>query len=90
MMGEKPKIVVLGAGYSGMMTIIGLQKQLQYNEAEADLVNQHPYHYLTTKLHEPAAGTRHHEAARVLIEQVIDFRKITFIQDQVKANPSAG
>ncbi len=83
-MGKKPKIVVLGAGYSGMMTVIGLQKQLQYNEAEVILVNQHPYHYLTTKLHEPAAGTRHHEAARVLIEDVIDPRKITFIQDKVK------
>jgi NADH dehydrogenase len=83
--GKKPKIVVLGAGYSGMMTVIGLQKQLQYNEAEVILVNQYPYHYLTTKLHEPAAGTRHHEAARVLIDQVIDSRKITFIQDRVKA-----
>lgn len=83
-MGKKPKIVVLGAGYSGMMTVIGLQKQLQYNEAEVILVNQHTYHYLTTKLHEPAAGTRHHEAARVLIEDVIDPRKITFIQDKVK------
>ena len=84
-MTKKPKIVVLGAGYSGMMAVIGLQKQLQYNEAEVILVNQHPYHYFTTKLHEPAAGTRHHESARVLIEKVIDPRKVTFIQDRVKA-----
>lgn len=85
LLDKKPTIVVLGAGYGGIMTVIGLQRQLQYNEAEVILVDQHPYHCLTTRLHEPAAGTRHHEAARVMIEQVIDPRKINFVQKRVKA-----
>jgi NADH:ubiquinone reductase (H+-translocating) len=78
-----PKIVVLGAGYGGLMTITGLQKKLNENEAEVTLVNQNPYHYVTTKLHEPAAGTLDPEYARVNISDVIDERKVKFVQDVV-------
>lgn len=80
-----PKIVILGAGYGGLMTAKGLQKELNYNEAEVTLVNQHSYHYITTKLHEPAAGTSHHDHARLSIASVINTKKINFIQDRVTA-----
>ncbi|SFI86396.1 NAD(P)/FAD-dependent oxidoreductase [Thermoflavimicrobium dichotomicum] len=80
-----PKIVVLGAGYGGLMTVKGLQKHLHYNEAEITLVNQNAYHYITTKLHEPAAGTSHHDHARLSIRSVINERKVNFIQDKVTA-----
>jgi NADH:ubiquinone reductase (H+-translocating) len=78
-----PKIVILGAGYGGLMTAKGLQKELNYNEAEIVLVNQNPYHYMTTKLHEPAAGTSHPDHARLDIRSVINERKVKFIQDRV-------
>jgi NADH dehydrogenase len=78
-----PKIVVLGAGYGGLMTVKTLQKQLHYNEAEVTLVNQNSYHYVTTKLHEPAAGTSHHDHARVPIRSVINEKKVNFVQDVV-------
>jgi NADH dehydrogenase len=80
-----PKIVILGAGYGGLMTAKGLQKELGYNEAEVTLVNQHSYHYITTKLHEPAAGTSHHDHARLSIASVINTKKVKFIQDRVTA-----
>ncbi|SEN50547.1 NAD(P)/FAD-dependent oxidoreductase [Lihuaxuella thermophila] len=80
-----PKIVILGAGYGGLMTAKGLQKELNHNEAEVTLVNQHSYHYITTKLHEPAAGTSHHDHARLSIASVINTNKINFIQDRVTA-----
>lgn len=80
-----PKIVILGAGYGGLMTAKGLQKELNYNEAEVTLVNQHSYHYITTKLHEPAAGTSHHDHARLSIASVINTKKINFVQDRVTA-----
>ncbi|MDR6226316.1 NAD(P)/FAD-dependent oxidoreductase [Desmospora profundinema] len=78
-----PKIVVLGAGYGGLMTVVGLQKQLNMAEAEVTLVNQNPYHYVTTKLHEPAAGTLDSEHARVSLDDVINRDKVKFIQDRV-------
>lgn len=78
-----PKIVVLGAGYGGLMTVKGLQKELNYNEAEITLVNQNAYHYVTTELHKPAAGTAHHDHARVSVSSVINDKRVNFIQDVV-------
>ena len=49
---SKPKILILGAGYGGLITTLQLQKRLNYNEAEITLVNKHNYHYITTWLHE--------------------------------------
>lgn len=78
-----PKIVILGAGFGGLMTAKGLQKTLNYNEAEITLVNQNSYHYVTTQLHEPAAGTAHHDHVRVNIESVINTKRVNFVQDRV-------
>lgn len=78
-----PKILVLGAGYGGLMTVKGLTKSFGSSEAEITLVNQNPYHYFTTELHKPAAGTAHHDHARVNITSVINTNRVNFIQDRV-------
>ncbi|USG66849.1 NAD(P)/FAD-dependent oxidoreductase [Brevibacillus ruminantium] len=80
-----PKILVLGAGYGGLLTTLHLQKKLNYNEAEITLVNKHNYHYITTWLHEPAAGTAPADHARVSLDQIIDMNKIDFVKDTVKS-----
>lgn len=82
-MKKKPRILILGAGYGGMMTASRLSKQLGYNDAEIILVNKHNYHYQTTWLHEPAAGTLHHDRTRMRIDSVIDTNKVKFIKDVV-------
>lgn len=83
------KIVILGAGYGGIMTAVRLQKLLNYNEAEVTLVNKHNYHYLTTWLHEPAAGTLHHDNCRIEIDTVIDKNKVNFVKGTVESIQSA-
>lgn len=80
---KKPKIVVLGAGYGGLMAITRLQKILGAHEAELTLVNKNEYHYEATWLHEAAAGTLHHERLRYPIKDVINTQKVEFIQDTV-------
>ncbi|MGM7702630.1 NAD(P)/FAD-dependent oxidoreductase [Pseudalkalibacillus sp. Hm43] len=80
---SRPKIVILGAGYGGIMTATRLTKELGMNEAEITLVNKHNYHYQTTWLHEPAAGTLHHDRTRMAISDVIDTNRINFVQDTV-------
>lgn len=80
-----PKILILGAGYGGLLTTLGLQKKLNYNEAEVTLVNKHNYHYITTWLHEPAAGTSPADHARVDLEQIIDTSKIRFVKGVVES-----
>ncbi|NRF93482.1 NAD(P)/FAD-dependent oxidoreductase [Paenibacillus frigoriresistens] len=80
---SKPKVVILGAGYGGLVTAIRLQKQMKASEMDVTLVNKHDYHYITTHLHMPAAGTDHHENARVTIADLIDERKIHFVKSTV-------
>lgn len=80
---KRPNIVILGAGYGGMVTTVRLQKMLGTNEANVTLVNKHNYHYQTTWLHENAAGTLHHDKTRMKISDVVDTNKINFVQDTV-------
>lgn len=80
---RKPKIVVLGAGYAGMMTTKRLTEQLLPEEAEILLVNKHNYHYITTSLHEVAAGTLNPNQARVMISDVINPNRVRIINDSV-------
>lgn len=47
------KIVILGAGYGGML----IAQKLEKSELEFVLINRNPYHYFTTQLHE-VAGER--------------------------------
>jgi NADH dehydrogenase len=82
-MSRIPKIVILGAGYGGIGTALRLQKELNYNEADVTLVNKHDYHYITTHLHMPAAGTDDPENARVNILKLIDDSKVDFVKSTV-------
>lgn len=78
-----PKILILGAGYGGLLTTLQLQKKLNYNEADITLVNKHNYHYLTTWLHEPAAGTSSADHARVDLDEIINMDKVNFVKGTV-------
>jgi NADH dehydrogenase len=80
---NKPKIVVLGAGYAGLTTVKRLTQQLSPEEAEIVLVNKHNYHYETTWLHEVAAGTINHNQARYMITDVVSPIKVRLIYDTV-------
>lgn len=80
---SRPNIVILGAGYGGIMTTVRLQKELKANNANITLVNKNDYHYQTTWLHESSAGTLHHDRVRIPIEDLIDFNRVNFIQDTV-------
>ncbi|MFC7746076.1 NAD(P)/FAD-dependent oxidoreductase [Lentibacillus kimchii] len=79
----KPNIVILGAGYGGLMTAIKLEKLLSAHEAEVTLVNKYDYHYQKTWLHENAAGTLPADRAWFPIKDVINTNKTSFIMDTV-------
>lgn len=80
---DRPNIVVLGAGYGGLLTTVKLQKLLGRNQAKITLINNNDYHYQSTWLHESAAGTLHHDRIRIPIKDVINPHKVKFIQDTV-------
>src|SRR5690625_4029272 len=77
---QRPNIVILGAGFGGIITAVRLQKELKRDDANITLVNKHDYHYQTTWLHESSAGTLHHDRVRIPIKELIDENRINFIQ----------
>lgn len=82
---KKPRIVILGAGFAGLMTVKTLQKELGPNEAEILFVNKHDYHFQRTWLHQIAGGTLHPNRVRFDINPLLDHNKVTFIKDTVKS-----
>lgn len=79
----KTHIVILGAGYGGIMTAVKLEKILSPSKATVTLVNKYDYHYQTTWLHENAAGTLHHDRTRIPVKDVINTNKTRFLLDTV-------
>ena len=53
---KRPKIVVLGAGFGGLMTVTKLQKELDVNEAEIVLINKDSHYYQKTWFHQVAGS----------------------------------
>ncbi|MGM8213078.1 NAD(P)/FAD-dependent oxidoreductase [Virgibacillus sp. W0430] len=82
-MNNKPKIVVLGAGYAGLMTARRLTQTLAAEEADIVLVNKHNYHYETTWLHEVAAGTINPNQARFMLSDVVNPNRVRLVYDVV-------
>ncbi|ARJ38221.1 NAD(P)/FAD-dependent oxidoreductase [Sporosarcina sp. P21c] len=80
---KRPTILVLGAGYGGLMTVVNLQKSLGTDEADIVLINKNDYHYESTWLHEAAAGTLSPEQVRYDISSVINSNKVKFIEAEV-------
>ncbi|WP_152655034.1 NAD(P)/FAD-dependent oxidoreductase [Oceanobacillus sp. CFH 90083] len=80
---NKPHIVILGAGYGGIMTAVKLQKQLGKSEAEITLVHKYDYHFQASCLHKNAAGTLHQDHSKIKIKDIINRSKINFIIDDV-------
>lgn len=81
---KKPTILVLGAGYGGLSTVVKLQKLIGKDQANVVLINKNEYHYESTWLHEASAGTLSPEQVRYDISDVIDASKIDFIQATVE------
>ena len=82
-MSNIPKIVILGAGYGGILTALRLQKELNYNEADVTLVNKHDYHYYHNSSAYACGGYGNPENARVSISKLIDEFKIDFVKSTV-------
>ncbi|MFC3210856.1 MULTISPECIES: NAD(P)/FAD-dependent oxidoreductase [Planomicrobium] len=81
---KRPSILVLGAGYGGLTTVVNLQKIMGTDEVDITLINKNEYHYESTWLHEAAAGTMTPEQVRYDIKEVIDPVKVRFVQATVE------
>jgi NADH dehydrogenase len=75
------KILVLGAGYAGMMTATRLEKLSE----PFTLINKNPYHYFTTLLHEAAGGRGEPMNYTVPIREVLRKPSSKVAEDEVVA-----
>jgi NADH:ubiquinone reductase (H+-translocating) len=73
------KILILGAGYAGMMTAAGLEKTSE----PFTLVNKNSYHYMATLLHEAAGGRGDAMNYTVPIRQVLTKPTSTIVEDEI-------
>lgn len=55
---RRQKVVILGAGYGGVLVAQGLGELKKKLGLDVVLINKHDYHQIITQLHEPAAGSR--------------------------------
>ena len=87
---KRPTILVLGAGYGGLSTVVNLQKSLGADEADIVLINKNDYHYESTWLHEAAAGTLSPESVRYDIKDVINSNKVNLSKLKFKQSTLMG
>ena len=82
---KETKIVILGAGYGGILTAKKLAKTFKKNEeVSITLIDKNSYHTMLTELHEVAAGRVPEEAIRINLEKVFTGRPVNIVLDEVE------
>lgn len=80
-------VVVIGAGYAGVLTAKKLEKKLRKKKAlegiKITLIDKHPYHTMLTELHEVAACRVSEESVKMNLDQIFAGRKVHVVLDTV-------
>jgi NADH:ubiquinone reductase (H+-translocating) len=80
----KTKIVIVGAGYAGILTAKKLSKKFKNkNEVSITIIDRNPYHALLTELHEVAASRVNEESIRASLKKIFAERNVKVELDNV-------
>ena len=81
------EIVIIGAGYAGVLCAKKLEKKLRrrksLNEVKITIIDKHPYHTMLTELHEVAACRVEEESVKLNLKQIFAGRKVNVVLDTV-------
>lgn len=69
-------IVIIGAGYGGVLSALSVRKYLSKQEARITVVNQFPTHQIITELHRLAAGSVKERAVALPLEKLFKGKDI--------------
>lgn len=84
-MAETKKIVVLGAGYGGVLTAKKLAKKFKkWEDVSITLIDKNPYHTMLTELHEVAANRVPETAVRIELKKIFAGRKVDVVLDYIE------
>lgn len=77
-------IVIIGAGYAGVLTAKRLEKKLKKDEdVKITIINKKTFHTMLTELHEVAAGRVEEESIRMELNDIFAHRKVDVVVDEV-------
>lgn len=80
----KRNIVIIGAGYAGILTAKKLAKRFKKNEeVSVTIIDKHPFHTMLTELHEVAASRVDEDSIRISLKKVFARRKVDVVLDTV-------
>ncbi len=78
------KIVIVGAGYAGILTAKKLAKKFKKNTAVSiTIIDKNPYHVMLTELHEVAAYRVNEDSIRASLKKIFAGRKVNVELDTV-------
>ncbi|NLP29543.1 MAG: NAD(P)/FAD-dependent oxidoreductase [Clostridiales bacterium] len=78
------KVVIVGAGYAGILTAKKIAKKFKKNdEVNITIIDKNPYHAMLTELHEVAANRVDEDSIRVSLKKVFAGRKVDVKLDTV-------
>lgn len=70
------EIVILGAGFAGVLSALTARKYLTADEAKITVVNQFPTHQIITELHRLAGGTINEGAVALPLAKIFKGKDI--------------
>lgn len=77
-------IVIVGAGYSGILTAKKLAKRFKKNpEVTITIIDKNPFHTMLTELHEVAASRVEEDSIKISLKKVFAGRKVKVVLDTV-------
>ena len=80
----KKNIVIVGAGYAGILTAKKLAKRFKKNEdVNITIIDKNPYHVMLTELHEVGGHRVEEDAIRVSLKKIFAGRKINVVLDTI-------
>jgi NADH dehydrogenase len=84
-MSNNTKILILGAGYSGVHVAKKLAKKYKKNNnVDITLIDRNPFHTLMTELHEVAGGRVHPESVQIELSKIFSRTKVNVVVDNIE------
>jgi NADH:ubiquinone reductase (H+-translocating) len=78
------KIVIVGAGYAGILTAKKLAKKFKkWNDISITIIDKNPFHTMLTELHEVAANRVDEESIKINLKKVFAGRRVNVKMDTV-------
>ncbi|NLG52919.1 MAG: FAD-dependent oxidoreductase [Clostridiales bacterium] len=78
------RIVIVGAGYAGVLTAKKLEKRLKREkDIEITIIDKNPFHTMLTELHEVAAGRVDEDSIKIDLNRIFSGRRVNVRLDTV-------